>query len=92
MKTKSIYIYFTIIWKVYIIVNIVERINGKVMIIMIWAAIIIAIIGFDQFTKYMVINSIGFGERIPIIDGFFYLAHWQNTGAAWGIMQNGKVF
>ncbi|WP_026073635.1 signal peptidase II [Acetivibrio cellulolyticus] len=59
---------------------------------MIWAAIIIAIIGFDQFTKYMVINSIGFGERIPIIDGFFYLAHWQNTGAAWGIMQNGKVF
>lgn len=59
---------------------------------MIWALIILAIIGLDQLTKYIVINNIGYGNMKPVIDGFFYLAHYQNTGAAWGIFQNGKVF
>ncbi len=59
---------------------------------MIWAFIILVIIGLDQLTKYVVINSIGYGEMKPVINGFFYLAHYQNTGAAWGIFQNGKAF
>ncbi len=59
---------------------------------MIWALIILAIIGLDQLTKYVVINSIGYGELKPVINGFFYLTHHQNTGAAWGIFQNGKAF
>lgn len=58
---------------------------------MIWAVIILAIIGLDQLTKYIVINRIGLGEKKTVIDGFFYLTHWKNTGAAWGIMQNGKL-
>lgn len=58
---------------------------------MIWAVIILAIIGLDQLTKYIVINRIGLGEEKTVIDGFFYLTHWKNTGAAWGIMQNGKL-
>lgn len=59
---------------------------------MIWTAIILAIIGLDQLTKYIVINNISFGEKRPIIDGFFYLAHWKNQGAAWGIMEGWKFF
>lgn len=59
---------------------------------MIWAAIILAIIGLDQLTKYIVVNNIRFGEKNAVIDGFFYMAHWQNTGAAWGIMRDGKAF
>ena len=77
--------------KAYIIVTVATIINRKVRIIMIWAVIILAIIGLDQLTKYIVVNSIGLGEEKTVIDGFFHLTHWKNTGAAWGIMQNGKV-
>ncbi|NLP14329.1 MAG: signal peptidase II [Clostridium sp.] len=56
---------------------------------MVWI-IIVLIIAFDQITKFVVINNIEFGDRITIIDNFFHLAHWRNTGAAWGILQNGK--
>jgi len=59
---------------------------------MIWAAIILAIIGLDQLTKYIVIKNIGFGEMIPVVDGFFYLSHWKNEGAAWGIMEGWRAF
>ncbi|HOQ00445.1 MAG TPA: signal peptidase II [Acetivibrio clariflavus] len=59
---------------------------------MIWVVIILAIIGLDQFTKYLVMNNIAFGEKIPVIDGFFYLAHWKNTGAAWGILEGWRFF
>lgn len=58
---------------------------------MIWAVIILAIIGLDQLTKYIVVNRIGLGEEKTVIDGFFHLTHWQNTGAAWGIMKDGRV-
>lgn len=59
---------------------------------MIWTVIILAIIGLDQLTKYIVIKNITLAERIPVIDGFFYLTHWKNTGAAWGIMDGWKFF
>lgn len=59
---------------------------------MIWAVIILVIIGLDQLTKYVVISSISYQGMKPVIDGFFYFTHYQNTGAAWGIFQNGKVF
>ena len=59
---------------------------------MIWTAIILAIIGLDQLTKYIVINNIDYTEKIPVINGFFYLAHYKNEGAAWGIMAGWKAF
>jgi signal peptidase II len=77
--------------KVYIIVTVAAIKNRKVMIIMIWAVIILAIIGLDQLTKYIVVNSIGLGEEKTVIGGFFHLTNWQNTGAAWGIMHDGKL-
>lgn len=60
--------------------------------LMIWAAIILAIIGLDQLTKYIVIRNIAYTKSIPVIDGFFYLTHWKNTGAAWGIMEGWRFF
>lgn len=57
---------------------------------MIWIVLIVLIVIIDQLTKFIVINNIGFGDSIMVIENFFYLAHWKNTGAAWGIMQNGK--
>jgi signal peptidase II len=59
---------------------------------MIWAAIILAIIGLDQLTKYLVIINIEENiGKIPVIGGFFYLTHYKNEGAAWGIMEGWRV-
>ena len=41
----------------------------------------------DQFTKYLAQSNIAYGDRIPIIPGFFNLSHIHNTGAAWGMLQ-----
>jgi len=59
---------------------------------MIWAVIILAIIGLDQLTKFLVIRNITYTESIPVVDGFFYLTHWKNTGAAWGILEGWRFF
>jgi len=59
---------------------------------MIWTVVILAIIGLDQLTKYVVMENIAYGDKIPVIDGFFYLAHWKNTGAAWGILEGWRFF
>ncbi|NMB34608.1 MAG: signal peptidase II [Clostridium sp.] len=57
---------------------------------MIWIIIISVIIALDQIVKFVVIENIKLGGSITIIKGFLYFTHWRNTGAAWGIMQDGK--
>jgi len=48
-----------------------------------------AVILFDLWTKWMVVNKIDLhGEAIPIIPNFFQLVHVRNTGAAFGIGAN----
>jgi signal peptidase II len=46
------------------------------------AAISLAI---DQLSKTWVVKSLGFTDRIPVIDGFFYLTHVRNPGAAFSL-------
>jgi signal peptidase II len=41
----------------------------------------------DQFTKLLIAGYIDGRESLVIIDGFFNLVNWSNTGAAWGIFQ-----
>ena len=59
---------------------------------MIWVIIIVLIVAVAQLAKLLIINNIEFGNSIPVIENFFYIAHWQNKGAAWGLMQNGRLF
>lgn len=59
---------------------------------MLWTFLILFIVVLDQVTKYLVNKYIEFGSGISIIEGFFYLVHWRNKGAAWGIFQNGRYF
>ncbi|GAE89117.1 signal peptidase II [Acetivibrio straminisolvens] len=57
---------------------------------MLFLILIAGFVAIDQLTKYIVISNIEFGDKISVINNFFYLTHWRNTGAAWGIMQNGR--
>src|SRR5436190_23741472 len=42
----------------------------------------LVVIAFDQLTKLLVLNYLGFAEEKVILNGFFKLVHWGNTGAA----------
>lgn len=57
-----------------------------------WVIIIVLIVVLDQATKFLVIKNIEFGSLIPVIDRFFYLTYYENKGAAWGVLQNGRYF
>jgi signal peptidase II len=59
---------------------------------MLWIAIAIAIVALDQVSKFLIINNINLGQQIPVISDFFNITHWKNTGAAWGILENGRLF
>jgi signal peptidase II len=42
----------------------------------------------DQWTKWMVVRRMEWGESIPVIDHFFYITSHRNRGAAFGMLQN----
>ncbi len=39
----------------------------------------------DQATKIAIDAKLSYADRIPVIDGFFYITHVRNTGAAFGL-------
>jgi len=45
----------------------------------------------DLLTKYLVDTHIGFGDRITVVEGFFYLTHVRNPGAAFGLFSDGDA-
>ncbi len=59
---------------------------------MIWVLISVLVIIIDRISKYVVVSNIETGEMIPVVDKFFYLTLHKNPGAAWGILQNGRLF
>jgi len=59
---------------------------------MLWIILSVIIVIIDQVTKYVVVQNIDIGEKIPVIDQFFYLTLHMNPGAAWGMLQNGRIF
>jgi len=48
------------------------------------------IIGIDQFSKWLIVKNMEFGDRITVIDNFFHITSHRNSGAAWGILE-GKM-
>jgi signal peptidase II len=49
------------------------------------ALIAAGIVAFDQSTKYAVLRVLDYADERTVIDGFFKLVHWGNTGAAWSM-------
>ncbi|MBN1557346.1 MAG: signal peptidase II [Lentisphaerae bacterium] len=54
---------------------------------MVVLCVALAVAVADQVTKFLVLQRMALGVRIPVIPGFFNLSHVQNTGAAWGMLQ-----
>ena len=48
-------------------------------------ALAAVVLVLDQFTKWIVLNTINEGDERVVIPGFFSLANRANTGAAWSM-------
>ena len=46
------------------------------------------IVAVDQFTKYLTLANIAFGEQIPFIPGFLRFTYVRNYGAAFSSLQD----
>jgi signal peptidase II len=42
-------------------------------------------LSLDWFTKYLVVHHLLFSDKVEVIEGFFYLTHVRNPGAAFGL-------
>lgn len=51
-----------------------------------------AILGLDQFTKWLVVRGMELHEKIPVIGNFFSITSHRNRGAAFGILQDQRWF
>ena len=45
-------------------------------------------VALDQGSKFAVDENIERGARVPVIDGFFYITHERNPGAAFGLLRD----
>ena len=51
------------------------------------ALVALLIVVFDQVTKLIVMKYLDYASERVVVDGFFKLVHWQNTGAAWSMFR-----
>lgn len=67
--------------------------NSKRIVRFIIDILIIAILtGFDQITKYLAVEYLKDKPAFKIIDRVFELNYLENRGAAFGMLQNQKIF
>jgi len=50
--------------------------------------IVLAILSFDQLTKFIITRNLALNQSIPVIKGIFHLTLVRNRGAAFGILKN----
>ena len=51
----------------------------------------VLVLALDQFTKILIQRNLLLGEERVILDGFFRLVHWGNTGAAWSMFKGNNT-
>lgn len=60
--------------------------------VLIYYAIALLIVLIDQVTKYLVVKYMDLGQSIPLWTDVFHLTSHRNLGAAFGILQNQRLF
>ncbi|MBO3445338.1 MULTISPECIES: signal peptidase II [Clostridia] len=58
---------------------------------MLYALIIVLLIGIDQLSKVWALNSLKDIGSIPIIENIFHLTYVENRGAAFGMFQDNQM-
>ena len=53
---------------------------------------VIVSVVFDQWTKYLAVLHLKGQNPFIILDGIFQLRYLENRGAAFGLLQNQRVF
>ncbi|MDO5131564.1 MAG: signal peptidase II [Eubacteriales bacterium] len=56
------------------------------------SAFVLIMIVFDQLTKQAAVRSLKNGAGIPLLPGILELTYVQNRGAAFGILQDARIF
>ena len=51
-----------------------------------WLVLALVVIVLDQISKYQIIGRFAYGERLPVIEGFFDLTLLYNPGAAFSFL------
>ncbi|WP_199619057.1 signal peptidase II [Paenibacillus alkalitolerans] len=59
---------------------------------MIYWLLALVVLVLDQWTKRLVVNNMEIGQSIPVLGDFFTITSHRNRGAAWGILQDQRVF
>lgn len=54
---------------------------------MLYYLIALFVILLDQFTKWLIVSKMNYGDSITIINNVLYITSHRNQGAAWGILQ-----
>ena len=57
----------------------------------IFLAMFVVALGLDQASKLTIDARLSYADQIPVIDGFFYLSHVRNPGAAFSLFADGPA-
>jgi signal peptidase II len=55
-----------------------------------WLLLSALLLAIDRISKFLIVQNIDLYSNITIIDKFFFISYIKNSGAAWGILQNGR--
>ena len=64
----------------------------KRILLLIDAIVLVLLVILDQFTKHLAVIHLKDNPAIPLIKDVFELCYLENRGAAFGVLQNQKIF
>ena len=66
--------------------------KNKAVLLVVDFILLVFYVGLDQLTKYMAVLFLKNKPAIPIIENVLELHYLENKGAAFGMLQNQKIF